>query len=237
MTGVGRIERTRGILICFIGIDGSGKSTLAHYARDLLLAQGIPTNLVWGGYELYFLGPMVRTVRKVVMKHSGGSQDYPRYQQSLERIGKARLLFTVYQYLLVLEYVVQVAIKIGAPLLLGRNVVSDRYVFDTAVSISANFGLSVDEQRHLTDWLLRVCPKPDLVFCVDVPATLAMTRKDDIPSIEYVSRRRECYRNMLGQYGIELIDGSNNLGQVKAQLEARLRRLWATTEQDRAAGA
>src|SRR5262249_46557372 len=60
-------------------------------------------------------------------------------------------------------------------------------------------------------WLLNLFflwnPKPDVVFLVDTPEEIAMRRKSDIHSIEYLRERRTEYLRMAERYGFQVLDG------------------------------
>ena len=211
----------RSLLISFSGIDGSGKSTLVGGLGRYLREQGIETRTVWGAYELYLLRPVLHFLRKMLLKRKqkgGGAGDYGRYQDSLEKIGRISPLFKIYRAFILCEYLLEILVKVRLPLLRGRNIIADRYVFDTATNLAANYGFTHEAHRRLIDALLKVCPKPDLAFYVDVPEEVAVRRKKDIPSILYVQKRRKYYRDIAARYGMILLDGSTDPDALQEQM-------------------
>lgn len=207
-------RKTKGILICFMGIDGSGKSTLAIKTKEILLTHGIQTKYVWGGYNLFVLRPIVKMIRKVVTRKHNPFKDYSQYHSSLKELGRRKFLFKTYQYLLLFEYLIEILIKIKIPLWLGQNIISDRYIFDTATNIASNYDLSFEEHKRLIDSLLRLCPMPDIIYFADIPEEVALKRKEDIPSVEYLTNRRKYYKKISNHYNVITLDGSDNLDNL-----------------------
>lgn len=216
------MKEIRGMLICFIGIDGSGKSTLARKAISLLSEYGVRCKYVWGGCSLHILKQFIKLVRRPIVRKADPFRDYSGYHASLQRMGNRKILFKIYLFVFLVEYLAEVLIKIRIPLWLGGNVVSDRYVFDVITSNAANYGLSFHEHLKLVENMLRICPKPQMVYFVDIPEEIAISRKDDVPSIEYLINRRKYYQNMSkccsNRYNIKILDGSRDLGDLERSL-------------------
>jgi dTMP kinase len=62
---------------------------------------------------------------------------------------------------------------------------------------------------------LNLLPKPDLVFLVNLPEEVAYQRKDDIPSVDYLKKKRAVYLRMEKKYKMTIIDGSKELADLK----------------------
>jgi len=217
------MKNKKGILICFIGIDGSGKSSLAKKAKEILLNYGIESKYVWGGYNLFVLRPIVKMVRKVVARRHNPFKDYSLYHSSLKKLGRRKFLFKTYKYLLLLEYLIEVLIKIRIPLWLKKNIIADRYIFDTATNISSNYDLSFEEYKRLIDNLFRLCPMPDIVYFIDIPEEVALKRKKDIPSLEYLINRRKYYRKISDYYNVITLDGLDNLDNLSGFINKNIK--------------
>jgi thymidylate kinase len=134
-------------------------------------------------------------------------------------------LSALYQYLAVTDYTIRAVFTIRLPLLFGKQVISDRYVYDLITSV----GVVLDYPTDKTLALLRRClvflPKPDLVFLVDLPETVAYRRKDDIVSPEFLSVRREIYLQMAQQEGMTMLDGTCDVGELEQLVATKALRL------------
>lgn len=208
------MKKKAGIFICFMGIDGAGKSTLAREAIKILLNHNVRSRYVWGGYNPFFLRPFDYIATKVIIKKHNPFKNYVQYRSLLKRMGKRKVTFKIYFYSLLLDYLIQILIKIRIPLWLRRNIVSDRYIFDVATKLGSNYDFSLEKHKHLIENLFRVCPKPDLVYFLDVQPEIAMKRKQDIPSIDYLKNKTKYYRNIANAYNIQILNGSLTLANL-----------------------
>jgi len=137
---------------------------------------------------------------------------------------KHNLSFTIYQNLLLFDYFLQTLIKIKIPLLLGKSIISDRYIYDTIITdFVAYTNYSTDETKELLEKWLKLFPKPDLVFLVDVPENVAYQRKDDTPSLEYLKERRCIYLNVGREYKMVRIDGLKDLNELSDFIMERVK--------------
>ncbi len=211
-------ENSKGILICFVGIDGSGKSTLAKALAASLEAQGIRCRYVWMGFNDSFtvFRPLVAVAKASVFR----GERYMEQSTKKGRVVKSSFLSTLYQYLMLADYTFQVFFRIRLPLAFGRNLICDRYIHDLIVAVGVLLDYSADRTMALLDHCLALLPEPDLVFLIDLPETLAYQRKDDIISLDFLSVRRDIYLQMAQRYGMTILDGSGD-PQELAQLAAR----------------
>lgn len=197
-----------GVLICFVGIDGAGKSTLAKALVARTEEHGIRWKHVWGGFNASFtiFRPMIGAMKRSVFRGNRHMHE----SRTKGRVLRSSLLSTVYQYLAVLDYLLQTLVRIRLPLALGRNVVCDRYIYDLITSIGVLLDYPPDRTLTLLDRCLALVPQPDLTFLVDLPEALAYQRKDDIVALEFLSVRRAIYLQMAKRYRMITLDGSSD---------------------------
>jgi dTMP kinase len=206
-----------GWLVCFVGIDGSGKSTLAKALATIMEQRGMKCSYVWGGFNDSFT-----IFRPVVAAAKGSLFRKDRFMEKSKTKGmvvKSSVLSTIYQYLMLTDYTVQCSVRVRLPLALGRNVICDRYIYDLIVAVGVLLDYSVDRTMALLDRCLALLPEPNLVFLVDLPEELAFQRKDDVVSLDFLAVRRDIYLQMAAQYGMTILDGSSDPGEL-AQLAA-----------------
>lgn len=198
----------RGTFICYIGIDGSGKTTLVNETISFCGKKGKEFKYVWGAHQLYLLGPVVRLGKKYLLGNKDSSKNYNDYLGSVNTVGKNTFLSACYRIALLTEYTIQVYLKIGVSLYFGKNIISDRYLYDTLINMKVNLGMQDTQLFRFMKKLSRYFPKPDRLYFVDVPEEIAFARKADTPSIEYLRIRRPLYQKTAECYGARVIDGS-----------------------------
>ena len=176
---------SKGKLICFIGVDGSGKTTISKEVAKILRERGIKCKHTYGRLQPFILRPLTVIARKLIIRKAG--KDYKAYKkEKKEAVKKMRILGKLYTMILLVDYYLQLFIRIRLPLLFGKVVICDRYVYDTVIN---DIPLESEDIDTIEKWINRIfnfAPKPDIVFLIDVPEEISMMRKKDIPSIEYI---------------------------------------------------
>jgi len=97
-------------------------------------------------------------------------------------------------------------VKIVFPLLLGRTVICDRYTLDLLVDGISDLHDSTTRMR-LGFKLLRLLPRPDRAFLIDIDAATAFGRKPDLPSVSHNKERIRVYLELCRKVGVEVVDG------------------------------
>ncbi|MBN2098732.1 MAG: hypothetical protein JW753_03955 [Dehalococcoidia bacterium] len=215
------MRRKKSTLICFTGIDGSGKTTLAKALVGRLGSEGIPSRYVYGRLQPIMLWPVFLVGRKLFLRKKDMYKDYARYSQAKKGLLDNRVLSAVYECLVLFDYFFQITMKIRLPLAIGRDIVCDRYVYDTVITDLA-VDLNYPQWRigKVLERYLWLFPKPDLVFLVDVPEGIATKRKDDVPSVKYLEERRSLYLQVGREHGMTILDGSKGLDELKHAVQS-----------------
>lgn len=185
---------TRAKLVCVLGIDGSGKTTLTTSLKARLEADGKRTEYVWCGWRSFESLPgraMKRLLRRGDRRVAAGTA----------RSGSPR---AVYPFAIV-DYILNTLPKMRRALRRTDFVVSDRYVYDVTAAFVAAANARVS--RRYT-FFHRLYPRPDHLFYIDVPAEVAMARKDDVPSREYLIGLQKAYAEVLPRDRVTILDGT-----------------------------
>jgi dTMP kinase len=202
--------------ICFIGLDGSGKTTLAKISTSVANKRGVQVKYVWSRYEPRILWPFVIILRLLLFK---GKKMYtnPARKSSLM---KNQLLSRIYPKLLLIDYSIQIFFRVKLPLIFKQMIICDRYIYDTLIDLAVDFNYSIDWVIKILDILLQKLPRPDVVFLVDVPEKVAISRKRDTPSIEYLTKRRILYLSLAKKLKFKVLDGLRDINDLKAEVES-----------------
>jgi thymidylate kinase len=208
----------RGVLICFVGLDGSGKSSHAKSLLSYLSARGYSCSYSWGGIKpflSYFFLALTWLLRYWKEEQEGG-------EYSVNPIGKApkriceRALIPIFRFCIFTDYLIKALLKVRLPLILGKNVISDRYVYDLIVGLVAS---DLSTEGTIVKLLLRTVPTNSLVFFLDAPENVISARRN-IPTNDLRKRRRE-YLLLARSNGFYILDSSVDFW--KNQLEIRKR--------------
>ena len=216
--------KTNGFLICFTGIDGAGKTTLSKELVESLNKEGVKCKYVYARLSPRILKPFILIGDLIFLRRKDISGNYFEYSNTKRKaIEKHSFLSRVYQQILLLDYVLQIFFKVKLPLTFGKNIVCDRYVYDTVITdLSVDMAYSKDRIIDLINNILRFFPKPDIAFLIDVPEEIAYQRKNDTPSIEYLKEKRERYLDVGKGYRMKILDGSKSLEELQCEIERRV---------------
>jgi dTMP kinase len=137
--------------------------------------------------------------------------DYDKYlRDKTDTYNKSSLAIKIYMSLLTVEYLIQIFFKISLPLRMGYSIVSDRYVYDTVINdIAIDRGLSIQDVIKILSQFWSYIPKPEVSFLVEVPESVAIRRKNDIPSISYLALRNQIYKQVAAtEKNVTSLDGT-----------------------------
>lgn len=210
--------KVNGFLICLSGVDGSGKTTLSKLVVDTLNEKGIKCTYVYGRLEPLILRPLIWIGRKIFIKNKVGSGNQLNLLDiKKEAIKKHSFLYWIYRNILLLDYFLQLLFKVKLRLIFGKNLVCDRYVYDTVINdVAVDVGLSNSEIKDLIKKLFYVAPKPDIAVLIDLPEEIALQRKNDIPSLEYLQERRKIYLAIANEFKMMILDGTEEIEKNKS---------------------
>lgn len=206
-------------LACFAGIDGAGKTTQAQKLVSWLREYGIEGKYVWNKYEPWLLYPLMRVGRAFFLRGQDMFKDYVSYHKTKKRVFKKSGMSALFQLLYLGEYPLHIFFKVKLPLLFGRNVICDRYVYDMVAGLAADFDYSDKKTNKILRAFLFLLPKPDLVFLIDLPETVAYQRKDDIPSIDFLKQKRRIYLKMAQSWQMNVLDNPGTQVEVEKVIQ------------------
>jgi dTMP kinase len=209
------MKKQPGLLICITGLDGAGKTSVGHEIQAALRKKGIECEYVWVRFESLLVNRAVAVLKKHVLNKDSDGSGTEEYLKMKSRLFQNRIAAAFYTLFVVLTYFWQILVKLWLPRARGASIVCDRYVYDTMIDLAADLPFPAEMYLGLLEAYLHLAPKPDMAFYIALPEPVAFCRKDDIPSLEYLSKRKALYDRVSKQYGMITLDGSQSLEEVQ----------------------
>jgi thymidylate kinase len=195
-------------LVCITGIDGAGKSTLARSTVAALRRQGQPAAYIYGRTYPLISRALMALGRMTMLRGKDQWRDYRAYSSSKKQRMRSPLLAAIYTAAILLDYYLQIWLKLLPHLFSRRIVVADRYVYDTVISdLAVHLNYSANQTMRAIDCGLKLLPMPMLAVLLDAPEEIAFARKDDVPHIDYLRERREWYLMLMARYEVKAFNG------------------------------
>ena len=185
--------------------------------------QGIQSEYIWNIFQPWFLNPFMTLGRRLFLRKEDMFGDYDRYYRTRKDIFRYPGLKSFFHFFYFGEYLFRFATKIRLSLMKGTSIVCDRYVYDIVAGHAANLDYPAKRVNTTINRLLRLMPKPDIVFFIDAPEELAFERKDDVPSLGYLQKRRKIYLESVKQYCSFVLDGSEDPIKLEEAVQLRIR--------------
>lgn len=217
------MTRKMAIFICFTGIDGSGKTTQARRLVGFLESQGIHSRYVWNRFQPLLLRPFVKAGKALFLRNKDMFKDYAEFYAAKKSLFRNRILSSIFEYAILSECALHAFVKVKLPLLVGKDIVCDRYVYDTVVGMAVDLGYSNQKVKGMLQRLWWFLPKPDVVFLIDLPEEKAFPRKNDTPSIDFLKYQRRIYLDIGKECEMVVLDGSGEPQELEEEIKSRVR--------------
>jgi dTMP kinase len=192
------------LLVSFSGPDGSGKTQHARTLIKSLKSCGIKTRYYWSRAATSGLFRIFNIYVKATLRHRSeakeGQTGVARRRQRLRN----PLLRFLWCYLAAADMVLSYFFQVRLPILRGKVVVCDRYVFDAAAEMECSLLPDDRLNRLAIKLMLALVPKPDAAYFLDIPEDVCAQRKDEDIDADYLRRQRKVYIELVNRYHLRI---------------------------------
>jgi thymidylate kinase len=212
----------KGFFVCIMGIDGSGKTTLARNLIRRMGGRGVVFTYVWGKFESLLLILLIKIKNMFLIREKDWNKNYQRSRTLRRRIWAVPFLRAVYEGYIWFVYRGRIYFQIHLPISFGRNILCDRYIYDTLVDLSLDLAYSEEAVAGRLREIQTRFPMPDLILYVDTPPKTGFSRKRDIPSLQWLEEKAAQYRRLVRYLDISAISGELPPNELADEAQGRI---------------
>lgn len=221
--------------IALIGLDGSGKS--ANIDKMKQDSDYKDYQFMWVRWKPMLLKPAYLLMEKRVSKSNknldatagvdgktGKKQaemnaDYNAKSGLKGKLFKNPIIRGVWMGLALIDYFVQFHLKVLPNVLMGKNIIFDRFFLDLFVDQGINFGFSPERIKAEIKKYAFLFPKMDAYIYIRVSPETCYQRKNDIPNMDYLNRRYSIYECLASEDKWITVDGELPFEEVNANIK------------------
>ena len=204
-------------IVSFSGIDGSGKGTQIKIIEIFLNAHNRKFKTVWarGSWT-----PGIELVKRIVRKDKGFNEEqkagYRKEARSNPKTSKIILILSI------LDMTWYFGIWYRILKLFYKELICDRYIWDTLVDFKVNFSSFDFEKWFIWKFLVWITPKPDISILLVISAEMSLTRgieknEEHMEKIEIKRKKVDEYQKLITlnywNCMIKADDSSDNISQ------------------------
>ncbi|MEW6033656.1 MAG: hypothetical protein AB1603_02240 [Chloroflexota bacterium] len=218
-------DERRPLLVCLIGVDGTGKTTQAQSLVKTMAGVGMDVKRVPCRWDSATFRALMRVGIRLMSRKGKDLTDYGQRSRVKKSLFSNQFLAVLYQSVVLAQYVLHVWTKVKIPLLRGKSIVCDRYIYDSVIDLAVDFHYSIRKMDRLMSGLLRILPRPDLVFLIDLAEETAFARnipKGERLTADYFSERVALYRYLTRRHGMVVVDGAQSVEEIGNIIESKV---------------
>ncbi|HXU28650.1 MAG TPA: hypothetical protein VN698_15585, partial [Bacteroidia bacterium] len=158
---------------------------------------------IWARYKPKIVKALISPFKKKFVADAGNdhlmnASEYSEWKNYKKKITKSGFISKIIYLLQSVDYLIQLnRFKKIINSSGDKILVIDRYLLDFIVDESVNYG---DIGNNvITKLFLRRLRKLDHIFFIDTSEEVAISRKNDIPSLEYLRERKKIYKDYISK--------------------------------------
>jgi len=194
-------------VICIYGPDGSGKSTICNELVRVLNQKGIKATYRWMRFN-HITSKVVNGIGRLT-----GLSEKVRYNGNVvvgyHHYNRSSALSWLYIYSTITDLFLVYPFKIVWPMLTGKVIVIDRFIYDILVDLMVDTGIDNLYKKWPIRILKKLLPVDSACFFFEVDIDTIRTRRPDTMHDINYRKKYDLYKNLSKEFALDTID--NNL--------------------------
>jgi len=204
-------------VICIIGPDGVGKTTHVTKIIDEFRERGYLYEYRWLRFHHFLSIPALLFAR--IMGYTEAETLPNGKKVSYHHFENSRMLCFLYPLLLWLDTLIFVTVKFYIPkYILGRNIICDRFVFDTLVDLGLSINHKGIASTKIGKFFLRLAPQNTVIILLIADKEELRGRREDVYYDRILEEKILAYKNLAAQLNIPIIDANHRFEVVHKEI-------------------
>jgi thymidylate kinase len=209
-----RVKKAK--VLCLIGGDGTGKSTHAKRIVNDLGKKGKKSIYVWFGQPYIFSYPVM-----FIFNRLGFTKNHKLANNIVcneHQYFKSKAISFIWPWIQLLDLAILTLSKVDFPAGNGKNVVCDRFVYDTLVELMVDTNDGALYKKTVGKLIISLKPKNAMVVRLDIDSALAFSRRDDVPNLHFLKVRRQYYDVISKSLSVKTVDAARPFDVVSSEI-------------------
>lgn len=200
------------MFICITGIDGVGKTTHVNLILEHLRNKGIKCEYKWLRFHHLISLPLLafcRLAGYTRVSTLGGTQ-----KCSYHEFYRSGLISFVYPWILLMDTVLFATVKVYIPMLSGKTIVCDRFVYDTLIDVAVATRDHAIYDKAVGKLFLKLIPENARIIMLNLDKDIVLFRRKELEDDITFDERYELYRSFSEEFGIRVVDNGGAVEDV-----------------------
>ena len=206
------------MFIAFSGLDGSGKTKHIEVLQKNFKVSGIRTKKIWGRAGSYpIINFILKIIRRVKFNHSVKNNNI---KNNLSDKNNNRRIVFLWSIANVLEMIIFYFIKIKVPLIMGKVIIADRFIYDSMVDLEY-LSTTKTFNRFSYQILKKLTPQPDIEIFLDADVNTIFSRGVNETERE-LKEKHKLYKQLLEIRKFTVIDNTKEFNEVSTRISTMI---------------
>lgn len=191
------------MFICITGIDGVGKTTHVNLILEHLQNKGIKCEYKWLRFHHFISLPLLafcRLAGYTRVSTLGGTQ-----KCSYHEFYRSGLISFVYPWILLMDTVLFTTVKVYIPMVFGKTIVCDRFVYDTLIDVAVATRDYEIYNKAVGKLFLKLIPEIARIVMLNLDKDTVLSRRDELKDDITFDERYELYKSFSDEFGIKVV--------------------------------
>lgn len=209
--------------VALIGLDGSGKSANITKLKEDKDFRNF--YFIWSRWKPTLLRPAYAILNKKMGSKSDNctesqlGKEYNNKKVIKNKLFKNSIIRGIWMFIALIDYFFQFHAKTYKLTVKKKNIIFDRFYLDLFIDQGINFSYTPQKIAKLIKRKSYLFPKINKTIYIHVKPEVCLSRKDDIPNMDYLNRRYIIYEYLSKEFKWIVVNGEEDFSEVNRSIK------------------